>query len=65
VGVEIVLVAEGFEICKGHTVRTACGLGNSMILASQEARMKDCFGHAGMLSGVGLAVGASFQNLSI
>ena len=63
---EIVLVAEGLELCKAQTVRMACGLGNSMILALQKAHMKVCVGHAGVLSGVGLAVvGASFQNLSI
>ena len=46
-------------------VGTPCGVGNSIILALQEACMKVCISHAGMLSGDGLALGASFWNLSI
>ena len=61
----IVLVAEGLELCEARVVRMACGLGNSMIPALQEAHMKVCVSHTRVLSSIRLAVVASFRNLSI
>ena len=52
--VEIVLIAKGLELCEALAVCTACELSNSMIPALQEARMKVCVGHAGVLPAIGL-----------
>ena len=43
----------------------SCGLGNSIMLALQEALMKDWVGHAGMRLGCIMDLGASFLNFSI
>jgi len=59
---EVELVAKLSELLDARSVSTLCGFANSVI---PEACKKVCFGHAGILSGNCLALGASSQNFLI